>query len=353
LSFAEALQTPVPALGTGCLIGPSLSNRRRTLGAVDADRALKKLFKLRARDLLPVTGDRGAQVVSGQIPELNAVTRRLDFVLKLKRGSEVYLRHLEFEMRYRKGLALRVFEYAAGLAAEHGLPVASTAIILKPPAPPTLVHEERIGGQVECRRRIRVVRLWQMDPAAAMRLGLGGAALVGLMGRRNLRVVEAAARRIKAESPPRQYRDLWAVLRMLSEGRYTPRELERVVPKEVVMSSSLVAEVKRRSRAEGRAEGRVEGRAEGEVVVARLICVDFVKQHHPAILSIVAPAIGTCPDPGRLHDWALAAPRVSDTEFVRLVTAEPPAESPEPTASGSSRGRAPRPSRRAGSTRRR
>ncbi len=147
-------------------------------------------------------------------------------------------------MEYRKGLALRVFEYAAGLAVEHGLPVASTVIVLRGPAPSSLVYQERIGGRIVCWRRISVVRLWRMDPAAAMRLGLGGAALVGLMGRRNLRVVEEAARRIKAESSPRHWRDLWAVLRMLSEGRYTARELERVVPKEVVMASSLIADVK-------------------------------------------------------------------------------------------------------------
>jgi hypothetical protein len=73
---------------------------------MDADRALKKLFKLRATDLLPVTGDRGAQVVSRLVPEPNAVTRRPDFVLKLKRGSEVYLRHLEFEMKDLEDLAL-------------------------------------------------------------------------------------------------------------------------------------------------------------------------------------------------------------------------------------------------------
>ena len=39
-------------------------------------------------------------------------------------------------------------------------------------------------------------------------------------------------------------------------GRYTARVLERIVPREVVMGSSLFAEVRRRSRAEGRAEGR-------------------------------------------------------------------------------------------------
>jgi hypothetical protein len=199
---------------------------------VDADRALKRLFELRARDLLPVTGDRGARVVSRQVPELAAVTRRLDFVLKLKRGSEVYLRHLEFEMRYHPDLALRVFEYAAGLTAKHRLPVASTVIVLTPPAPATLAHEERVGGEVECHRRIRVVRLWRMRPTLAMRLGLGGAALVGLMGKPDVRVLEAAARRIRRGVPPgtRQV-DLSAVLRMLSEGRYTARQLERVVPK--------------------------------------------------------------------------------------------------------------------------
>jgi hypothetical protein len=60
---------------------------------MDADRALKTLFNLRATDLLPVTGDRGAEVVSLQVPELDAVRRYPDFVLKLRRGREVYLRH--------------------------------------------------------------------------------------------------------------------------------------------------------------------------------------------------------------------------------------------------------------------
>jgi hypothetical protein len=72
-----------------------------------------------------------------------------------------------------------------------------------------------------------------------------------------------------------------------------------------------------------------------------------VKQHHPAILSVVAPVINACADPGRLHAWALAAPRVSSAELVRLVGAEAPAGSAGRSGSRSSRGRAPRPSRRA------
>jgi hypothetical protein len=53
---------------------------------VDADRALKKVFALRAAELLALTGDRGAFVVSRHVPELAAVTRRPDFVLKLRRS---------------------------------------------------------------------------------------------------------------------------------------------------------------------------------------------------------------------------------------------------------------------------
>ena len=146
---------------------------------MDADRPLKKLFELRAPDLLPITGDGGARVLTHVVPEVTAVTRRLDFVLKLRRKGELYLRHLEFETRYRRGLADRVFEYASGLFTGHRLPVASTVIVLRPPCPPSLAHEERVGGRVECRRTIRVVRLWRMKPSAAMRLGVGGAAHTG------------------------------------------------------------------------------------------------------------------------------------------------------------------------------
>ncbi len=68
-------------------------------------------------------------------------------------------------MKCRKGLALRVFEYAAALAAEHGLPAASTAMILTGPAPASLLHEERVGGRVVCWRRIPPGMLWKYQSA--------------------------------------------------------------------------------------------------------------------------------------------------------------------------------------------
>lgn len=79
---------------------------------MDADRPLKELLRLRPRDLLALTGDAGAAFVSTQVAELPSLSRRVDTVLRLRRGRQDYLRHLEFEVKYRKGLELRCFEYA-------------------------------------------------------------------------------------------------------------------------------------------------------------------------------------------------------------------------------------------------
>jgi hypothetical protein len=115
------------------------------------------------------------------------------------------------------------------------------------------------------------------------------------------------------------------------EGRYTARELEQVVPKAVAMASSLLKAVQKLAR--------TEGRAEGQVITARSLCVELVKQHRPGILSLVSPVIEACAEAGRLHEWALAAPRVPDAEFARLVIGRGP--------SRSTRQRAARPARKA------
>ena len=180
-----------------------------------------------------------------------------------------------------------------------------------------------------------MLRLWKVKPATAMRLGPGGAALVGLMGRPDVGTLQAAARRIEAQAPEGQFKDLSAVLRMLSEGRYTARDLERIVPREVVMGSSLFAEVRRRSRAQGRAD------------YARTVCLSFAKQHHQALLPLVTPVIKACSDPALLQEWALAAPRLTDEAFLALVRSHAPGEGRPVPARQALRGRAPRPARRA------
>jgi hypothetical protein len=289
---------------------------------MNADVPMKKLLELQALDLLPLAGDRGVVVKESVIPELVAVSRRLDFVLKLERKGEVFLRHVEFQTAYGKDIALRVHEYATALAARYELPVASTVIVLTGRAPQSLLWEERVGGRWMCRRRIKVVRLAGMAPAQLIRLGPGGAALAGLAGPPSVPVLEAAARCIEAGAAQRHIPDLLTILRMLSDGRYTASELERVVPRGVVMASNLIATIVRRTRAETRAEVREEFREEGREESTRTLCSDLIERLHPAIVTAVRPHIDACRDAERLRGWLLAAPQATDEALLRLIESE-------------------------------
>ena len=106
------------------------------------------------------------------------------------------------------------------------------------------------------------------------------------------------------------------------------------------MGSSLFAEVRKRSRAEGRAKGQAEGQADN----ARTVCLSFAKQHHEGLLPLVAPLIKACSDPALLEEWALAAPRLTGDEFLALVKRSEGSEVAR---------RAPRPSRRSRPSKRR
>ena len=187
-------------------------------------------------------------------------------------------------------------------------------------------------------RRFDVVRLWELDAREALALGPGGASLVGLLGRADLRAIGRASRQIRRQAPVAQQPDLLAILRSLSEGRYTARQLARVIPEEVVMKSSLYDKVRDQAHEkgveEGVARGVAKGLEKGRLDDARLLCTTFVKRHHPQVAARVLPAIEACTDVARLHRWTLRAPEVPSDDLLRLVsrkaapgraTVEPPA----------------------------
>ncbi len=297
---------------------------------MDADRPLKKLFRLRPRDLLGLTGDAGARLVSTDVVEVTSLSRRVDTVVQLRRGRERYIRHLEFEMRYKGNLALRCFEYATRLAIHFQMPVLTTVILLKKSGPRNLAYREILGGRVVHERRFDVVRLWEMDPRRALRLGPGAAALIGLTEKATLPLIGQAASKIQRETKGAAQRDLLFVLQAFAGEDYTARELAGEIPKETVMASSLWAE----AVSQGRKKGRVEG--------AREVCLDLATQHHPAVAARLSTLIKRCSDLERLHEWALQAPELSDSAFLKLVT-----EQAGSVSRPSGRGRTPRPSRKA------
>jgi hypothetical protein len=168
---------------------------------MDADQPLKMLFRTRPRDLLALTGDAGARVLSAQVLELSAVRRSVDLVLFLRRGGERYVRHVEFQARHRADVALRCFEYATRLVAQLRVPVLTTVIYMKPRAPRDLAFREALAGRVVHERRFDVVHLWELEAREALALGPGGAALVGLLRGADLRVIGMASRQIRRRAP--------------------------------------------------------------------------------------------------------------------------------------------------------
>lgn len=319
---------------------------------MDADQPLKALFRLQAASLLRLIGEDGARVLSTRVIELPATKRSVDTVLRLRRGPETYLRHVEFEMHYRRHLEARLFEYASRLRLQLRLPVVTTVVLLKPPGPSQLAYREIVRGRIVCERRFDVLRLWELDPEQLLALGPGPAALVGRASRVRPRHVRAAARLI-SRMPSVGRNDLLFVLQALCGERYTPMELARLIPREAVMASGMFEKEFRQARAEGMAKGmakgiargiargRARGQMEGRITAARQACLEIVRHIHPRALAQVKPMLEACQDATLLNQWAVAAAKLPTSEFVTLIAGR------RRTRAGAVvRGRAPRPARR-------
>jgi hypothetical protein len=168
-----------------------------------------------------------------------------------------------------------------------------------------------------------------MDPERMLRLGPGAAALIGAAEKATLPLLKRAARKIQRETKGVVRGDLLFVLRAFCRPGYTAK-LAGEIPKEMVMASSLWAEAVE------------EGRRQGAVAEARAFCTKLTREHHPEVAGRVVPLIEACSDVDRLHEWGLQASRLSDSEFLKLVT-----DQGRTPARSSGRGRTPRPSRKA------
>jgi len=265
-------------------------------------------------------------VLSANVLELSAARRTVDLVLVLKRrgsgtcGTWSSSRGTGRTWRCGASSTRRGWWCSCGCRSDHG-------DLREAPAPRELAFQERLLGRVVHERRFATVRLWERDAKADAGLGPGGAALAGLLDKGNIRVIGRASRQIRSQAPKGEQPDLLTILRALCQGTLHCEQLARVIPKEVVMASSLykemrewaremgveeglakgLAEGRARGLSEGRAKGLSEGRArglsEGRLAEARLLCVSIVKRHHALVASRVLPVIEACTDVARLHRW--------------------------------------------------
>lgn len=60
---------------------------------------------------------------------------------------------------------------------------------------------------------------------------------------------------------------------------------------------------------------------EGLADAHRESCVAFARKYHPLVFERTRPIIESCDDTARLEQWLLAAPDLSDSEFLKLLGA--------------------------------
>ena len=137
--------------------------------------------------------------------------------------------------------------------------------------------------------------------------------------------VLAAVRMLDALPRP-ESADAMSTLLDLASQRSDRATFWNVLGKDRVMQSWLWQmgrdEGEARGRAEGEALGRAEGEAQGEARTLRQICIDLSKECHSRVAARVLPAIEACEQPETLRAWVLQCPKLSDAEFVTLVTGQ-------------------------------
>ncbi len=238
---------------------------------MQTDVTLKRLFKACGRDLLRLTGDQNATVLAVDVREIHQVKRSVDCLVQLRRGEEIYYRHIEFQSGNDPHMAERCFRYNALLLLELRTPVVTTVIYLVPPAPPgdELVYRVTLGGSEVNAWRFRVVRLREIKAETALESGAAGfMALVPLLDGGSPAVVLEAARKIRRHLPKDQLSDPETILWPLAASRYNDQLLMQAVGRrnmnallELIKNSPLW----QKARAEGQAAGEAKGIAKGEV----------------------------------------------------------------------------------------
>jgi predicted transposase YdaD len=329
---------------------------------VDADRPLKVLFERQGQSLLPFIGEPGAdvRVTAVESVELPVPSRRADSVLRLERGGVVWYRHLEFQSVPDPDMPRRCFEYNSRLILHYDAAVLTTVLYLFPGSDRDAQDAFRlyIGDRLAYEWRFDVVRLWEIDTERALESGEAGPlALVPLLRGGDEPDKLLAAVRMLDDLPRPQAADAMPALLDLASQRYDRATFLNVLGKDRVMQSWLWqmgrdegeargeargrAEGEARGRAQGEAQGRAEGeargRAEGQTDAARRICLDLSRECHPRVARHLLHAIEACDEPETLRGWILQCPKLSDAEYIALVTGKP--------AAGVMRSRTSRPSR--------
>jgi predicted transposase YdaD len=289
----------------------------RNITGVETDVNLKRLFKACGKDFLWLTGDEEATLLSIDVLELQEIKRSVDCLMRLRRGGEVYYRHIEFQATNDPQIAERCFRYNALLLLELHAPVLTTVLYLVPPAPAEseIVYRVMLAGVEVNAWRFGVVRLWEVKAQAALASGAPGLmALVPFLEGGDPAAVWQAARRIRQLLPGDRMSDPEAILWLLARDRYNMEQMDVVIGRHHMQA--LLDLIKRSPLWQ---EAESEGEARGRLAAQREMCLRLVARHHPSLLAEAAPRIEACDNCDLLESWILAASEPDTETLARLI----------------------------------
>ena len=277
---------------------------------METDGRLKVLFRKYAPDLLTLTHDEAATVISVEAVELQDVKRSVDCLMKLQQADEVYYRHIEFQSDADPDMAERCFRYNTQLLLQTRATVMATVVYLFPPGPKegSLAYQVLLGGKRMNVWNFDTVRLWEVSVAEVLARGAPGLlALVPLMaGGDRLELIERAASVIEDGLPEERSPDARAILLYLAGAHYNAEVLTRLFGREKMIQSSVWQAAW--------TEGRV-----ADIEAERELCVEFVRRHHPSLWPRAKGCVDACTDPAVLRHWILSAGQLDDAGFARLL----------------------------------
>ncbi len=300
---------------------------------METDVSLKRLFKACGRDLVWLTGDQDATVLSVEVFELQEIRRSVDCLIRLRRGREVYYRHIEFQARNDPRMAERCFRYNAMLLLELQAPVLTTVIYLSPPGPieRELVYRVMLGDVEVNAWRFGILRLWEIEAEAALGSKAPGLmALVPLLKGGEPATIWAAARQIRNLVPSPRMSDPESILWLLAQGRYNSEQLGHAVGGNVMQAllellkkSPLWQEAEAEGEIKGRAKGEATGETKGRLAAQRTTLLKLVELNHPDLLALAAERAEACSDSALLESWILAASRPDNEALAHLLASTP------------------------------
>ena len=243
------------------------------------DRIFKNTAEGEARALLHLFGllpIGAAAEVTELNREIGLEAVHLDHLYEVRTPAWHGLYHFEFQTRYATGLPERVAEYQMVAWLRYRLPVFSMVILPVQRFAPTEVPESAsiAAGGLGVESRFRVLKMWELDPAAIFELDRPNLLPLVPLAASTLTDWTEAAVRLAAEGNSRlagAFLTLGSLRyhRTILEGLLEKVLLEKLLSPDMIRDSwflePIIAEAKAAAMKAGLEEGRQAGREDGRV----------------------------------------------------------------------------------------